>query len=94
MIALERGTAEAIVQAAARVDQRLLPNPGGVGESRAGHERVMFSADYPFESVDVAAEFIDHVHLKDDVRADICDDVARLDGRHKPPPEVRFVTLS
>ena len=31
--------------------------------SALGHQHVMFSADYPFESVDVAAEFIDHVHL-------------------------------
>ena len=40
--------------------------------SALGHQHVMFSADYPFESVDVAAEFIDHVHLSEDVRADIC----------------------
>jgi len=32
----------------------------------------MFSADYPFESVDEAAEFIDNVALDDDVREDIC----------------------
>ena len=49
--------------------------------SALGHERVMFSADYPFESVDVAAEFIDNVHLDDDVRADICfNNAARLLG--------------
>ncbi len=46
-----------------------------------GHERVMFSADYPFESVDVAAEFIDHAHLDEDVRDDICfNNAARLLG--------------
>ena len=37
-----------------------------------GHRRVMFAADYPFESADEAAEFIDHAPLSDDVRADIC----------------------
>jgi 2,3-dihydroxybenzoate decarboxylase len=46
-----------------------------------GHERVMFSADYPFESVDVAGEFIDHVHLTEQVREDICfNNAARLLG--------------
>ncbi len=40
--------------------------------SALGHEHVMFSADYPFESIDEAAEFIDHVPLADSVRADIC----------------------
>ena len=46
-----------------------------------GHERVMFSADYPFESVDVAGEFIDHVHLAEQVREDICfNNAARLLG--------------
>src|SRR6266487_2515390 len=33
--------------------------------STLGRERVMFSADYPFESIDVASEFIDHVHVPD-----------------------------
>jgi 2,3-dihydroxybenzoate decarboxylase len=37
-----------------------------------GHEHVMFAADYPFESVDEAAHFIDGVALPDNVRADIC----------------------
>jgi 2,3-dihydroxybenzoate decarboxylase len=46
-----------------------------------GHERVMFSADYPFESVDVAGAFIDHVHLAEHVREDICfNNAARLLG--------------
>lgn len=40
--------------------------------SALGHERVMFSADYPFESSDEASEFIDHVRLPDNLRADIC----------------------
>jgi predicted TIM-barrel fold metal-dependent hydrolase len=31
----------------------------------------MFSADYPFESVDEAAEFMDTVALDDKLRADI-----------------------
>jgi 2,3-dihydroxybenzoate decarboxylase len=36
-----------------------------------GGDRVMFSADYPFESVDEAAEFMDTVALDDKLRADI-----------------------
>jgi 2,3-dihydroxybenzoate decarboxylase len=42
-----------------------------------GRQRVMFSADYPFESVDEAAEFIDNVALDTDVREDICFNNAR-----------------
>jgi 2,3-dihydroxybenzoate decarboxylase len=37
-----------------------------------GADRVMFSADYPFESVDEAGAFMDAVPLADDVRANIC----------------------
>jgi len=36
-----------------------------------GRERVMFSADYPFESTDEAGEFMDHVPLSPDIRGDI-----------------------
>jgi 2,3-dihydroxybenzoate decarboxylase len=36
-----------------------------------GHERVMFGADYPFESAAEAGEFLDHVPLADAVREDI-----------------------
>jgi 2,3-dihydroxybenzoate decarboxylase len=36
-----------------------------------GPERVMFSADYPFESTEEAGEFMDHVALSPDVRGDI-----------------------
>jgi 2,3-dihydroxybenzoate decarboxylase len=36
-----------------------------------GHEHVMFSADYPFESSDEAGEFMDHVPLAEKVREDI-----------------------
>ena len=32
----------------------------------------MFAADYPFESAQESAEFIDNAPLADDVRADIC----------------------
>ena len=42
-----------------------------------GRQHVMFSADYPFESVDEAAEFIDNVALDADVREDICFNNAR-----------------
>ena len=37
-----------------------------------GRRQVMFSTDYPFESVDAAAAFIDNVALDTDVREDIC----------------------
>src|SRR6516165_3517772 len=47
--------------------------------SALGHERVMFAADYPFESVDEAAHFIDGVKLDERVREDICfNNAARL----------------
>src|SRR5229473_1815268 len=36
-----------------------------------GRDRVMFSGDYPFESLEEAGHFMDHVALPDDVRADI-----------------------
>jgi 2,3-dihydroxybenzoate decarboxylase len=36
-----------------------------------GHDRVMFSGDYPFESIEEAGRFLDQVALPDDVRADI-----------------------
>jgi 2,3-dihydroxybenzoate decarboxylase len=40
--------------------------------SALGHQRVMFAADYPFESTHAAAHFIDEVVLEDNVRKDIC----------------------
>ena len=44
-----------------------------------GGEHVMFSADYPFESVDAAAEFIDNVALDPGVLEDVCfNNAARL----------------
>ena len=36
-----------------------------------GPDRVMFAADYPFESAQEAGEFLDHVKLAEPVRADI-----------------------
>ena len=36
-----------------------------------GQDRVMFGADYPFESAHEAGEFLDHVPVTDAVRADI-----------------------
>jgi 2,3-dihydroxybenzoate decarboxylase len=40
--------------------------------SALGRQRVMFAADYPFESTHEAAHFIDDVALEDNVRKDIC----------------------
>jgi len=39
--------------------------------SALGADRVMFSADYPFESIDEAGKFMDTVALEDGVRVDI-----------------------
>jgi 2,3-dihydroxybenzoate decarboxylase len=36
-----------------------------------GHERVMFSSDYPFESTEEAGRFMDQIALPEEVRADI-----------------------
>jgi 2,3-dihydroxybenzoate decarboxylase len=47
--------------------------------SALGSDHVMFAADYPFESAQEAAEFIDGAPLTDGVRADICfNNAARL----------------
>ena len=44
-----------------------------------GHERMMFAADYPFESAEEAGHFMDGVALDEGVRADICyNNAARL----------------
>ncbi len=49
--------------------------------SALGVDRVMFAADYPFESTEEAAHFIDGVGLPEAVRADICvNNAARLLG--------------
>ena len=49
--------------------------------SALGADRVMFAADYPFESPKEAAEFIDHAPLAEGLRADICfNNAARLFG--------------
>ena len=41
-----------------------------------GHERVMFAADYPFESAQEAGEFLDHAPLPEPVRQHIAFDNA------------------
>ena len=44
-----------------------------------GHDHVLFASDYPFESTDEAAHFIDGVKLDERVRDDICfNNAARL----------------
>ncbi|HEY2533812.1 MAG TPA: amidohydrolase family protein [Xanthobacteraceae bacterium] len=46
-----------------------------------GHERVMFAADYPFESAAEAGEFLDHTPLAEAVREDIaCNSAAKYLG--------------
>jgi 2,3-dihydroxybenzoate decarboxylase len=42
-----------------------------------GHDRVMFSADYPFEDPEEAGSFMDRVALPEDVRADIASNNAK-----------------
>jgi 2,3-dihydroxybenzoate decarboxylase len=52
--------------------------------SALGAGRVMFAADYPFESAQEAAYFIDSAPIPDNVRADICfNNAARLLGLAK-----------
>jgi 2,3-dihydroxybenzoate decarboxylase len=47
--------------------------------SALGHDHLMFAADYPFESMDEAAHFIDGAPVDDHVRNDICfNNAARL----------------
>jgi 2,3-dihydroxybenzoate decarboxylase len=41
-----------------------------------GYDRVMFAADYPFESVEEAGHFIDNVPLEEKVRQAICSETA------------------
>jgi 2,3-dihydroxybenzoate decarboxylase len=41
-----------------------------------GYDRVMFAADYPFESVEEAGHFIDNVPLEEEVRQAICSETA------------------
>jgi 2,3-dihydroxybenzoate decarboxylase len=48
------------------------PDPLACTISALGHDHVMFAADYPFESMDEAAHFIDGVSLDQAVRNDIC----------------------
>jgi 2,3-dihydroxybenzoate decarboxylase len=36
-----------------------------------GQDRVMFGADHPFESAPEAGEFLDHVPLADELRANV-----------------------
>jgi len=53
--------------------------------SALGLDRVMFATDYPFESAQEAAQFIDGVPLAEQARADICfNNAARLLGLAKP----------
>jgi 2,3-dihydroxybenzoate decarboxylase len=47
--------------------------------SAIGHDHVMFASDYPFESMDEAAHFVDSVPIDERVRNDICfNNAARL----------------
>jgi 2,3-dihydroxybenzoate decarboxylase len=48
------------------------PHPLTCTIDALGHDHVMFAADYPFESMDEAAHFIDEVALDEKVRNDIC----------------------
>jgi 2,3-dihydroxybenzoate decarboxylase len=46
-----------------------------------GRDKVMFATDYPFESIQEAADFIEETPLAGDLRADICfNNAARLFG--------------
>jgi 2,3-dihydroxybenzoate decarboxylase len=55
------------------------PEPLNCTIAALGHERMMFAADYPFESAEESGHFIDSVALDERVRADICfNNAARL----------------
>jgi 2,3-dihydroxybenzoate decarboxylase len=55
------------------------PEPLNCTIAALGHERMMFAADYPFESAEESGHFIDNVALDERVRADICyNNAARL----------------
>jgi 2,3-dihydroxybenzoate decarboxylase len=55
------------------------PEPLNCSIAALGADRVMFSADYPFESIDEAAGFMDTVALDEKTRADIAyNNAARL----------------
>ena len=45
--------------------------PLGCTLAALGHDRVMFAADYPFESAPEAGEFLDHTPLAEPLRQDI-----------------------
>jgi 2,3-dihydroxybenzoate decarboxylase len=45
--------------------------------SALGTDRVMFAADYPFETVALAANFIDSAAIEDSVRVNICTENAK-----------------
>lgn len=52
-----------------------------------GRDKVMFSADYPFESTEEAAQFMDGVGIDDDLRADVAyNNAAALLGLNTVPP--------
>ena len=52
------------------------PEPLNCTINALGYDRVMFAADYPFESVEEAGHFIDNVPLEEGVRNAICSDTA------------------
>jgi 2,3-dihydroxybenzoate decarboxylase len=44
-----------------------------------GRDKVMFAADYPFESAEEAGHFMDDVSIPEDLRAAVaCENAARL----------------
>jgi 2,3-dihydroxybenzoate decarboxylase len=47
------------------------PEPLNCALAALGNDRVMFAADYPFESVQEAGQFLDEVRIGESVRADI-----------------------
>jgi 2,3-dihydroxybenzoate decarboxylase len=47
------------------------PEPLNCALAAMGTDRVMFAADYPFESVEEAGQFLDEVQIGESVRADI-----------------------
>jgi len=54
-----------------------------------GENRVMFSADYPFETITEASEFIDHAPIPDALRTRICTGNAEAIFGLEPPDAAR-----
>lgn len=62
----------------AMIDGQYLDHPSlNCTPAALGRDRVMFGADFPFESTEAVGHFIDTVPIAEDLRADICGNNAK-----------------